>query len=160
MAPLIVIAVTFLLLWLLILRPQQRRVRDHQMLVRALEEGDEVVLTAGIFGRIARLGPEEMTLEVAPGVELRVARQAVLRRVEHAADEPLADEPLADEPAADEPAAAEPAAAEPAALEPAAAEPAAPEPAAAEPAAPEPAAPDEPADPHDPGMTAPGKNVT
>jgi preprotein translocase subunit YajC len=145
MAPLIVIAVTFLLLWLLILRPQQRRVRDHQMLVRALEEGDEVVLTAGIFGRIARLGPEEMTLEVAPGVELRVARQAVLRRVEHAADEPLADEPLADEPAADEPAAAEPAAAEPAAPEPAAAEP---------------AAPDEPADPHDPGMTAPGKNVT
>lgn len=82
MAPLIVLAVTFLLLWVLFILPQQRRVRAHQALVAALEEGDEVVLSAGIFGRIVELGPDEMLLEVAPGVDLRVARQAVLRRVE------------------------------------------------------------------------------
>ena len=84
MEPLIVLAVTFVLLWVLFILPQQRRVRAHQQLVAALEPGDEVVLTAGIYGRIIEVGPEDMTVEVAPGVELRVARQAVLRRVEDA----------------------------------------------------------------------------
>jgi preprotein translocase subunit YajC len=70
--------------WVVIVLPQQRRVRAHQQVVMSLQEGDEVILTAGIHGRITHLGPEELDLEVAPGVELRVARQAVLRRVVHA----------------------------------------------------------------------------
>jgi preprotein translocase subunit YajC len=84
MAPLIVLAVTFVLLWVLFILPQQRRVRAHQALVASVEPGDEVILSAGIHGRIVELGPEDMILAVAPGVELRVARQAVLRRVEDA----------------------------------------------------------------------------
>jgi preprotein translocase subunit YajC len=91
MEALIVLALTFGLLWVLFLLPQQRRVRAHQRLIASLEEGDEVILSAGIFGRITTLGSEELALEVAPGVELRVARQAVLRRVEHAI--PPATEP-------------------------------------------------------------------
>jgi preprotein translocase subunit YajC len=82
MQALIVLAVTFVLLWVFFILPQQRRVRAHQQLVAALEEGDEVVLTAGIHGRITELRTDDLLLEVAPGVELRVARQAVLRRVE------------------------------------------------------------------------------
>jgi preprotein translocase subunit YajC len=82
MEALIVLAVTFVLLWLFFILPQQRRVRAHSQLVASLREGDEVILTAGIYGRIVDIGAEDMTLEVAPGVELRVARQAVLRRVE------------------------------------------------------------------------------
>lgn len=82
MQALIVLAVTFLLLWVFFILPQQRRVRAHHQLVAGLQEGDEVVLTAGIYGRITELGAEDLSLEVAPGVELRVARQAVLRRVE------------------------------------------------------------------------------
>ena len=83
MQALIVLAVTFVLLWVFFILPQQRRVRAHQQLVAGLEEGEEVVLTAGIHGRITELGTEDLLLEVAPGVELRVARQAILRRVEH-----------------------------------------------------------------------------
>ena len=83
MGALIVLAVTFVLLWLFFIRPQQQRVRGHQALVASLEVGDEVVLTAGIYGRVVDLGPEDMWVRVAEGVELRVARQAVLRRVEH-----------------------------------------------------------------------------
>jgi preprotein translocase subunit YajC len=82
MQALIVLAVTFVLLWVFFILPQQRRVRAHQQLVAGLEEGDEVVLTAGIHGRITELGAEDLMLEVAPGVGLRVARQAVLRRIE------------------------------------------------------------------------------
>jgi preprotein translocase subunit YajC len=91
MEPLIVLALTFALLWVLFIRPQQRRVRGHQALVATLEPGDTVVLTAGIYGRIVDLGPEDMTVEVAPGVELRVARQAVLRRVEDRTDDLTGD---------------------------------------------------------------------
>jgi preprotein translocase subunit YajC len=91
MEPLIVLALTFALLWVLFIRPQQRRVRGHQALVATLEPGDTVVLTAGIYGRIVDLGPEDMTVEVAPGVELRVARQAVLRRVEDRTDDITGD---------------------------------------------------------------------
>jgi preprotein translocase subunit YajC len=82
MQALIVLAVTFLLLYVFFILPQQRRVRAHHQLVAGLQEGDEVVLTAGIYGRITELGGDDLTLEVAPGVELVVARQAVLRRVE------------------------------------------------------------------------------
>lgn len=88
---LIVLAATFLLLWFVFIRPQQRRVREHQRLVASLQVGDEVVLTAGIFGRITALGAEEVDLEVSPGVELRVARQAVLRKVETLPEPPVDD---------------------------------------------------------------------
>jgi preprotein translocase subunit YajC len=91
MEPLIVLAITFVLLWLLFILPQQRRVRAHQALVDSVQPGDQVILSAGIFGRIVDIGPEEMTLEVAPGVVLRVARQAVLRRVEDATDLDVAE---------------------------------------------------------------------
>lgn len=87
MEPLIVLAVTFLLLWVLFILPQQRRVRAHQAVVASLQPGDQVILSAGIYGRIVELGPEDLTIEVAPGVELRVARQAVLRLVEDATGE-------------------------------------------------------------------------
>jgi len=84
MEPLIVLAITFVLLWVIFILPQQRRVRAHQALVASVQPGDQVILSAGIYGRIVELGPEDLTLEVAPGVELRVARQAVLRLVEDA----------------------------------------------------------------------------
>jgi preprotein translocase subunit YajC len=82
MEALFVVAATFVLLWVLFILPRQRQVRAHQQLVASLEAGDEVILTAGIFGRIVSVHPEEVSIEVAPGVDLRVARQAVLRRVE------------------------------------------------------------------------------
>jgi preprotein translocase subunit YajC len=112
MTPLFILAVTFVLLWVLFILPQQRRVRAHQALVASVEPGDEVVLSAGIHGRIVDLGAEDMTLEVAPGVVLRVARQAILRRTQDALgaeptdttlDEPGTPVPDADGPAPSHP---------------------------------------------------------
>ena len=100
MGALLVLAVTFVLLWVIFILPQQRRVRGHQALVASLEVGDEVVLTAGIYGRIVDIGREDLTIEVAPGVVLRVARQAVLRRVEDTTAEPAGLPATDDVPAA------------------------------------------------------------
>jgi preprotein translocase subunit YajC len=94
MEPLIVLAITFVLLWVIFILPQQRRVRAHQALVASVQPGDQVILSAGIYGRIVELGPEDMTLEIAPGVEVRVARQAVLRLVTDATGPDAGDDAL------------------------------------------------------------------
>jgi len=90
MTPFLLLAVTFLLMWVLFILPQQRRVRAHQALVAQLGAGDEVMLTSGIHGRITALDDQVVHLEVAPGVVLRVARGAVARRV---GDEPEVEAP-------------------------------------------------------------------
>jgi preprotein translocase subunit YajC len=74
-------------LWFLLVRPQQRRVRAQQALVRTLETGDDVVTSAGIYGSIVGLDDEVVTLEVAEGVSLRIARAAIARRLNAHADE-------------------------------------------------------------------------
>jgi len=89
MAALVIITLTLILLYVLYLLPQRRQMQAHQQLVASLEEGDEVVMSAGVYGRVTSLGHEDLMLEVAPGVELRVARGAVMRRVEQPADPAL-----------------------------------------------------------------------
>ena len=61
----------------LLMRQQQRRLRQHQMLIGSLEVGDEVVTTSGIFGTITSLGDDTVQLEVAPGLDLKVAKRAI-----------------------------------------------------------------------------------
>ena len=68
-------------LWLLLVRPQQRRVRAQRAMVLSLQAGDEVLTSAGIYGSIIDLDDEVVTLEVAEGVRLRVARMAIGRRL-------------------------------------------------------------------------------
>ena len=69
------------LMWFLLVRPQQQRVRRQRELVASLEVGDEVVTVGGMVGRIVGLDDEHVQLEVAPGVVLRLLRFAVNARV-------------------------------------------------------------------------------
>jgi preprotein translocase subunit YajC len=73
------------LMWVLLVRPQQQRVRRQRDLVASLAVGDEVVTVAGIMGRITGLDEEQLTLQVAPGVDIRMLRMAVNARI---GDEP------------------------------------------------------------------------
>jgi len=68
-------------LWFLLVRPQQRRLRAQQEMVRSLQVGDDVITSAGIYGTIVDLDDETASLEVADGVEIRIARMAVGRRL-------------------------------------------------------------------------------
>jgi preprotein translocase subunit YajC len=74
------------LLWLFLVVPQQRRMREQRELINRLEPGDEVMTTAGIYGKIVELSDDNMYLQVAPGVELRFARGAVARKVSSGAE--------------------------------------------------------------------------
>jgi preprotein translocase subunit YajC len=81
-AQLFVILLVLVLFWFVLMRPARNQQRRMQDLQRELEVGDEVVLSAGIFGTIRSLDDGRVQIEVSPGTELTVARQAVVRRVE------------------------------------------------------------------------------
>jgi len=81
-------ALGYFLLW----RPQQRRMASVRRLQAELSENDDVMTTSGIYGRVTRLGDEDLDLEIAPGIVIRVARGAVaLRCVDQPSDETSRD---------------------------------------------------------------------
>ncbi len=69
------------LMWFMLVRPQQQRVRRQRELVNSLAVGDEVVTAGGVVGRIVGLDDEHVRLELAPGVVVRFLRMAVNARV-------------------------------------------------------------------------------
>jgi preprotein translocase subunit YajC len=74
---LIMIALGFVLIWLLIVMPQRRRAAQHQKIVSAMSPGDEVLTVGGLLGRVTRIEEEEVAVEIARGVEVRVARRGI-----------------------------------------------------------------------------------
>jgi preprotein translocase subunit YajC len=75
--PLLFLVGIALVFWLLLVRPQQRRQRELAHMQSALEVGDEVMLTSGLFGTVRALDDEVAQVEVAAGVTIRVVRAAV-----------------------------------------------------------------------------------
>ena len=100
---LILLPVLFLLMWLMVIRPQQQRVRRQQALVSSLRIGDEVVTAGGLYGTVVALDDTSASLEVSPGVNVRFLRGAITQRAggDEADDEIDLDE-LDDEPAAED----------------------------------------------------------
>ena len=84
--PLIVI---MLLMYMFLIRPQQKRVKEQQALVRSLAVGDEVLLNSGIHGVVKEVEEESgvIWLEVAQDLELKVLRTAVERKFQTDTDE-------------------------------------------------------------------------
>lgn len=74
MFPLILI---FVLFYFVLIRPQQKRQKEHQKLVSALQSGDKVVTNAGIHGIIANVKEQTIILKVADNVKIEVDRSAV-----------------------------------------------------------------------------------
>jgi preprotein translocase subunit YajC len=60
--------------YFLLIRPQQKKAKEHQALVSKLSTGDEVVTTGGILGKVTEVGDSFVTIEVADGVRLKVQK--------------------------------------------------------------------------------------
>lgn len=69
----------FVVLYFIMIRPQMKRQKEHKAMVEALAKGDEVVISGGVLGRIAKMGESYLHVEVANGVELQVQRAAVVQ---------------------------------------------------------------------------------
>jgi len=74
LAPFILI---FVLFYFLMIRPQQRRMQDHQKMVAALKRGDTVVLSNGMKGKVTRVEETEATVEIAQGVAVQVVKSMI-----------------------------------------------------------------------------------
>ena len=71
------IILMFVVLYFIMIRPQMKRAKEQKSMIDALQKGDEVVAAGGVVGRIAKLGDNYVTLQVAENVEIRVQRPAV-----------------------------------------------------------------------------------
>ena len=78
MATLILLAAMFVLLWVLLIRPQRQRQQKHQSLLSAVEPGDEILTVGGLYGIVQEIDDEDdLVVEVAEGIHVRIARRAL-----------------------------------------------------------------------------------
>ena len=77
--PLIII---FGIFYFLLILPQQKKQKTHQMMLQNLRQGDKVVTIGGIFGKIVSIKGEVITLEIANQVRIDVVRSGISRRVQ------------------------------------------------------------------------------
>ena len=63
--------------YFLLIRPQQKRAKEHRQMIEALKKGDEVVTGGGVLGRITDIGDNFVQVEVANNVQLKVQKQSV-----------------------------------------------------------------------------------
>ena len=66
-------------MWFLIIRPQQKRVKDHQEMIKNVRRGDTVVTSGGIIGKVTKVieEPPDIEVEIADGVRVKVARAMI-----------------------------------------------------------------------------------
>jgi preprotein translocase subunit YajC len=67
----------FVIFYVLMIRPQQRRVKEHQAALGAVKKGDEVITGGGIRGRVTRVTDDEAEVEIANGVKVRVVKSTI-----------------------------------------------------------------------------------
>ena len=79
MTSLLPLVLMFVVLYFIMIRPQMKRQKEAKAMIDALAKGDEVVISGGVIGKIAKLGDTFLSVEVANGVELQVQRSAVVQ---------------------------------------------------------------------------------
>jgi len=67
----------FVIMYFMVVRPQQKKAKDHQNMLGKLKKNDEVMTSGGIYGKVIDLKETVVTLEVAPNVRIRVHRPQI-----------------------------------------------------------------------------------
>lgn len=73
-------------MYVVVILPRQRQVQRHRQLISSLAVGDEIVTIGGLHGIVLEIEDDSVTLELAPGVQVRLAKDAVAARPEAPAD--------------------------------------------------------------------------
>ena len=74
LAPLLLL---FVLFYFMLIRPQQKRMKQHQAMIAAIKRGDTVVLPSGVIGKVVRVEDAEVGVEIAQGVTVKVVKAMV-----------------------------------------------------------------------------------
>jgi preprotein translocase subunit YajC len=71
----------FALMYFLLIRPQQKRAKDHKKVLSELKIGDEVVTNGGIVGKITSVDESFADMEIAPGLTVKVQKQGINNKI-------------------------------------------------------------------------------
>jgi preprotein translocase subunit YajC len=84
----LIIIILFAVAWVVLILPKQRELKRHNAFVQSLAVGDEVMTGSGIYGTLVEVSEAMVLLQVAPGVEIKIARRAIASQV---VDSPVAE---------------------------------------------------------------------
>ncbi|MDH4099919.1 MAG: preprotein translocase subunit YajC [Nitrospirota bacterium] len=71
------LAIIFAIFYFLLIRPQQKKQKEHKELLTNLKVGDRVISNSGIYGSIVKLSEKNITLQIADGVKVKIVRSAI-----------------------------------------------------------------------------------
>lgn len=74
---LILIVPMLVLMWFILIRPQQKKQKEHRAMVDALAAGNEIVTGGGVLGKVTEVGEQFVTVEVADGVRVKVQKHSI-----------------------------------------------------------------------------------
>ena len=77
----LIIIILFAVAWVVLILPKQRELKRHNAFVQSLDVGDEVMTGSGIYGTLVEVSEATVLLQVAPGVEIKIARRAIASQV-------------------------------------------------------------------------------
>ena len=83
----IVLLLLLLGLWVLMIRPQRRRQQAQQAMLENVRVGDEILTAGGLYAIVSRVGEDEITVELAPGVDVRLSKRAIAAVLPQETDE-------------------------------------------------------------------------
>lgn len=71
------ILLIFAIMYFLMIRPQQKKLKEHKAMVEALRRGDQVVTSGGMIGKVVKVADNEVEVELAPNVKVRVVKNTI-----------------------------------------------------------------------------------
>ncbi|AGT08061.1 preprotein translocase subunit YajC [Paracoccus aminophilus] len=77
LASFVPLILVFVIMYFLMIRPQQKKMKEHRAMVEALKKGDEVVTQGGLLGKVTAVKDGEVEVEIAPGVKVRCVRSSI-----------------------------------------------------------------------------------
>jgi len=86
--PLVLIFVIF---WFLLIRPQQKRMKDHQAEIAAVKKGDRVVTGGGLIGKVTKVTDNEVEVELAQGIRVNAVKSTLTQVIDPTAAKPAND---------------------------------------------------------------------
>jgi preprotein translocase subunit YajC len=92
LSPLIFFAALAAVFWFLLVRPQRKRQAHHRSMLSELSTGDEVITVGGLFATVRTIAEDHLVVEIAPGTEVRLAKEAVANVVPKPEESPLTPE--------------------------------------------------------------------
>ena len=67
----------FIIFWFLLIRPQQKRMKEHQAQISAVKKGDRVITGGGLIGKVTKVGDNEVEVEIAPNVRVQAVKSTL-----------------------------------------------------------------------------------